>query len=62
MATNLVDASKLLTSSFITSFVDIFETMYFASLEASMELAKVEGPYSTYEGSPMSKGIIQPGN
>ena len=35
--------------------------MYFASLEASMELAKVEGPYSTYEGSPMSKGIIQPG-
>jgi hypothetical protein len=35
--------------------------MYFASLEASMELAKVEGPYSTYEGSPMSRGIIQPG-
>lgn len=40
---------------------DIFETMYFASLEASMELAKVEGPYSTYEGSPMSRGVIQPG-
>jgi ribonucleoside-diphosphate reductase subunit M1 len=39
---------------------DIFETMYFASLESSMELAKVEGPYSTYEGSPMSKGILQP--
>lgn len=36
--------------------------MYFASLEASMELAKVEGPYSTYEGSPMSRGVIQPGN
>lgn len=35
--------------------------MYFASLEASMELAKVEGPYSTYEGSPMSRGVIQPG-
>jgi hypothetical protein len=27
-----------------------------------MELAKVEGPYSTYEGSPMSRGIIQPGD
>lgn len=26
-----------------------------------MELAKVEGPYSTYEGSPMSRGVIQPG-
>lgn len=30
--------------------------MYYASLEASCELAKVEGPYSTYEGSPVSKG------
>jgi hypothetical protein len=34
--------------------------MYFASVEASMELAKKEGPYSSYEGSPMSKGIMQP--
>jgi ribonucleoside-diphosphate reductase subunit M1 len=39
---------------------DIFETMYFASLEASCEIAEVEGAYSTYEGSPMSKGVIQP--
>ncbi len=38
---------------------DIFETIYFASMEASMELAKVEGPYSTWEGSPISKGIFQ---
>ncbi|MHA8053329.1 ribonucleoside-diphosphate reductase subunit alpha [Aquirufa sp. Wall-65K1] len=38
---------------------DIFETIYYASMEASMELAKVEGPYSTWEGSPISKGIFQ---
>lgn len=39
---------------------DIFETMYFASMEASCELAKRDGPYSTYAGSPVSKGILQP--
>ncbi len=38
---------------------DIFETIYFAAMEASMELSKVEGPYSTWEGSPISKGIFQ---
>ncbi|MCH8534337.1 MAG: ribonucleoside-diphosphate reductase subunit alpha [Flavobacteriaceae bacterium] len=38
---------------------EIFETLYFASVTASMELAKEEGPYSTYEGSPMSKGEFQ---
>lgn len=38
---------------------DIFETLYYAAMEASMELAKVEGPYSTWEGSPISKGIFQ---
>ncbi|KAJ3097343.1 Ribonucleoside-diphosphate reductase large subunit [Phlyctochytrium planicorne] len=38
----------------------IFENMYYAALEASCELAEVEGPYSTYEGSPVSKGILQP--
>ncbi|MFL0161462.1 ribonucleoside-diphosphate reductase subunit alpha [Aquirufa salirivi] len=38
---------------------DIFETIYYASMEASMELAKVEGPYSTWEGSPISKGVFQ---
>jgi len=38
---------------------DIFETMYFASVEMSCELAKKEGPYQTYAGSPMSKGIMQ---
>jgi ribonucleoside-diphosphate reductase subunit M1 len=38
----------------------IFETMYFAGLEASCELAELEGPYETYEGSPVSKGVLQP--
>lgn len=32
----------------------IFETIYHASMETSMELAKVEGPYSTFQGSPLS--------
>ena len=39
---------------------DIFETMYFAAVEASCEIAKIDGPYSTYQGSPISKGILQP--
>ena len=38
---------------------EIFETIYYASMEASMEIAKKEGPYETYEGSPVSKGIFQ---
>ncbi|KAG0176777.1 Ribonucleoside-diphosphate reductase large subunit [Apophysomyces sp. BC1034] len=39
---------------------DIFETIYHAALEASCELAEKYGPYETYEGSPVSKGILQP--
>ena len=39
---------------------DIFETIYFAALSASCEEAKRFGPYKTYEGSPVSKGILQP--
>ena len=38
---------------------DIFETIYFASLEASNDLAKIHGPYESYEGSPASKGVLQ---
>ncbi|EDP97110.1 ribonucleoside-diphosphate reductase subunit alpha [Kordia algicida OT-1] len=38
---------------------EIFETLYFAAVTASMEMAKIEGPYQTYEGSPMSKGEFQ---
>lgn len=39
--------------------VQIFETIYHASLEASKELAEQHGPYETYEGSPISKGLLQ---
>ncbi len=38
---------------------DIFETIYYAAMKASMDLAKVEGPYETFKGSPVSKGIFQ---
>jgi ribonucleoside-diphosphate reductase alpha subunit len=38
---------------------DIFETIYFGAMEASMELAKQQGPYETFKGSPVSKGIFQ---
>ena len=38
---------------------EIFETIYYASVTASKDLAKIEGSYSTFEGSPMSKGIFQ---
>ncbi|XP_037961094.1 ribonucleoside-diphosphate reductase large subunit [Teleopsis dalmanni] len=37
----------------------IFETIYYGALEGSCELAKEFGPYETYEGSPVSKGILQ---
>ena len=38
---------------------DIFETIYYAAVTASMEEAKKEGPYQTYEGSPISQGKFQ---
>ncbi|MGV7106526.1 ribonucleoside-diphosphate reductase subunit alpha [Flavobacterium sp. U410] len=38
---------------------EIFETIYFAAVTASMELAKEEGAYSTFEGSPISQGEFQ---
>ena len=37
----------------------IFEHIYYAAVESSCEIAVKEGPYQTYEGSPMSKGIFQ---
>jgi len=37
----------------------IFEHIYYAAVDASAEIAATEGPYSTYEGSPMSQGIFQ---
>jgi ribonucleoside-diphosphate reductase subunit M1 len=37
----------------------IFETIYHAAVEASSDLAEVEGPYETYPGSPASQGNLQ---
>jgi ribonucleotide reductase alpha subunit len=34
----------------------IFETIYHAAMETSMELAKMEGPYESFPGSPLSQG------
>lgn len=38
---------------------DIFETIYFAAVTASKDLAAKFGPYETYKGSPVSEGILQ---
>ncbi|MCU0428816.1 MAG: ribonucleoside-diphosphate reductase subunit alpha [Cytophagaceae bacterium] len=38
---------------------DIFETIYFAAMTASMDQAKLYGAYETFQGSPVSKGIFQ---
>ena len=38
---------------------DIFETIYYAALTASKDLAIENGPYESYKGSPVSKGILQ---
>ena len=38
---------------------DIFETIYFAAMTASKDIAEVEGTYETFKGSPVSKGIFQ---
>jgi len=38
---------------------EIFETIYFGAMEASMEIAKKDGAYESYKGSPVSKGIFQ---
>ena len=38
----------------------IFETIHFAALSESVELAKAEGPYPSYEGSPLARGRLQP--
>ncbi|MBL0328112.1 MAG: ribonucleoside-diphosphate reductase subunit alpha [Bacteroidetes bacterium] len=38
---------------------EIHETIYYASMTASKDLAKKDGPYESYPGSPVSKGIFQ---
>jgi ribonucleoside-diphosphate reductase alpha chain len=39
---------------------EVFETIYYAAMTASKDLAKVDGPYESYAGSPVSQGIFQP--
>jgi ribonucleoside-diphosphate reductase alpha subunit len=39
--------------------IAIFETIYHAALTESCELARIHGPYETFEGSPASQGILQ---
>ena len=60
----LADAFALMDVPFYSNLAkqinrNIFETMYHAALEASMEAAKEEGPYSSFKGSPASQGILQ---
>nr|WP_294996927.1 ribonucleoside-diphosphate reductase subunit alpha [uncultured Sediminibacterium sp.] len=38
---------------------NIFETIYFAAMTASKDLAKEQGAYESFSGSPLSKGIFQ---
>ena len=38
---------------------EIFETLYYAACTASKDIAKIDGAYETFEGSPASKGILQ---
>lgn len=38
---------------------EIFETIYFGAMSASCDMAAEDGPYPSYEGSPVSKGIFQ---
>lgn len=39
--------------------IEIFETIYFAAMTASKDLAKIDGAYQSFAGSPVSKGIFQ---
>lgn len=38
---------------------EVFETIYYASMTASKDLAKIDGAYESYAGSPVSKGVFQ---
>lgn len=38
---------------------EISECIYYAALRASCQLAKEQGPYETYAGSPVSQGLLQ---
>lgn len=57
----LADTFTLLRLAFEDAEADvvnknIFETIYHAAMETSMEIAKEQGPYQTFQGSPLSKG------
>ena len=39
--------------------ISIFETIYYASLDASCRLAEADGPYPAWGGSPASRGLLQ---
>ncbi|MEQ6167068.1 ribonucleoside-diphosphate reductase subunit alpha [Ekhidna sp. MALMAid0563] len=60
----LADTFLLLKMAFESSEArklnkEIFETIYYAAMETSMEIAQEEGPYETFKGSPVSKGVFQ---
>ncbi|HTN19834.1 MAG TPA: ribonucleoside-diphosphate reductase subunit alpha [Pelobium sp.] len=60
----LADAFMLLKMPFESESakqlnIDIFETLYFASMQASADLAIKEGAYETFKGSPLSEGKFQ---
>ncbi len=60
----LADAFMLLGLPFESDMAkmlnkNIFETIYYAALVASNEVAKEQGAYETFKGSPLSKGIFQ---
>jgi ribonucleoside-diphosphate reductase alpha chain len=60
----LADAFIMMNYAFISQESkelnkQIFETMYHAALEASVELSKIHGPYDSFHGSPASKGVLQ---
>jgi len=60
----LADVFLLLGHAFLSEEArqinrDIFETIYHGALEASCELAAVEGPYETWAGCPASEGLLQ---
>lgn len=38
---------------------NVFETIYYAAVTESIALARLEGPYETFAGSPVSKGLLQ---
>jgi len=57
----LADALQMMKISFedpkAVEFNDlVFETIYHASMETSMEIAKEDGPYESFKGSPLSQG------